>query len=99
MNTDIDMPRHVARQKESGMSVWAYCQQHDIGYHSMQYWIKKLRKLDSKKVTPPKEMFIELAPSEKETFSNLGCSLSDSPPVTPQVELTFPSGLILKIYG
>ena len=99
MNKDIEMTQHVARQKESGMSVWAYCQQHDIGYHSMQYWIKKLRKLNCKKVTLPKEMFIELAPSEKETFSNPGRSLRDNPPVAPQVELTFPSGLTMKIYG
>lgn len=99
MNNDIDMPRHVARQKESGMSVWVYCQQHGIGYHRMQYWIKKLRKLDCKKVTPSKEMFIELAPFEKETLSNLGRGLGDTSPGTPQVELAFPSGLILKIYG
>ena len=99
MNKDIEITQHVAHQKESGMSVWAYCQQHGVGYHRMQYWIKKLRKLDCQKVSPSKEMFIELAPSEKETFSNRGRSINDTPPVTPQVELTFPSGLILKIYG
>ena len=100
MNLDLEMPRHVARQKESGMSLWVYCKQHGISYHSMQYWKKKLRKLDCKKLTPGKDMFIELAPpSQKETFSNRGQGLGDPPPVIPQVELTFPNGMILKIYG
>jgi len=99
MNNDIEITQHVARQKESGMSVQSYCQQHGIGYHRMQYWIKKIRRLGASSVAPAKEMFIELSPFEKETLSNLGRGLGDTPPVTPQVELTFPSGLILKIYG
>jgi len=99
MNIDIDMSQHVARQKESGLSVWVYCQQNGIGYHRMQYWIKKIRRLGSSAVAPSKEMFIELAPSQKETFSSRGRGLGDPPPVIPQVELTFPSGLILKVYG
>jgi hypothetical protein len=99
MNKDIEMPQHVVRQKESGMSVWTYCQHNGIGYHSMQYWIKKLRRLDCKSVTPAKDLFIELAPSQKETFSIQGSSLGNPRPLTTQVELTFPNGLILKIFG
>lgn len=81
------------------MSVWSYCRQNSIGYHRMQYWIKKLRRLDPRAATPAKEMFVELSPSPKAAFSSQISGFGGPPPGNPRVELTFPGGLILKIYG
>jgi hypothetical protein len=98
MSKDIEMPEHVCRQKESGLTIWAYCQQNGVAYHSMQYWIKKMRKQKPLPVGRKKDLFIELTPSStKEDFNKE--ALGVSPPSHPQIELSFPSGLVVKIYG
>jgi len=98
MRKDIEMPEHVCRQKESGLTIWAYCQQNGVAYHSMQYWIKKMRKQKSPPVVRKKDLFIELAPSSPKESFHKG-AFGESPPAHPQIELSFPSGLVVKIYG
>jgi len=99
MSKDIEMAEHVARLHESKLTVPAYCRQNGITYHSMQYWIKKVRRQDSGTDRQKKGMFIELSSSKKEDFSSRACGFADPPPAPAQVELAFPGGLILKIYG
>jgi len=99
MSKDIEMAEHVARLNESGLTVWVYCLQNGIAYHSMQYWIKKVRRQNSVPLRQKKGMFIELSSSKKEDFRSRVCGFADQPPAPAQVELAFPGGLILKIYG
>lgn len=42
---------HLKKQKESGMSRAAYCRQHNLSYHAMTYWHKKLARQSSSAVT------------------------------------------------
>jgi len=96
MKKKIKMRHHVARHKESGMSIRDYSHQNGIGYYSMRYWIKKLGNPNCGTIAPSEDLFIELAPFQKEIVSSQMQQLDAS--VTPHVELTFPGGLILKIY-
>jgi len=92
------MFEHVLRHKESGLSISAYSQENGISYHSMHYWIKKYRRITATESFTDKEVFVELSthPSSKSGNSNKSGSNPVAPPA--QVELTFPSGLVLKIY-
>jgi len=98
MKKNIKMRHHVARHKERGMSIRDYSHQNGIGYYSMRYWIKKLGNLNCGAVAPCLDLFIELAPFQKEIVSSQMQQLDASASVIPHVELTFPGGLILKIY-
>lgn len=99
MNKELEMPVHVSRYRESGLPISAYCQQNGLTYHSMQYWIKKLRKTTTIAPAPKKETFVELSSSRKEYFSSNPSPFPDQTALGPQVELTFASGLVVKIYG
>jgi len=36
--------RHVKAQSQSGLSRVEYCRQHDLSYHALTYWQRKLEK-------------------------------------------------------
>jgi hypothetical protein len=99
MDKEITMPDHVMRHRESGLAVSAYCLQNGITYHSMQYWIKKLRGTTPSPLAPKKEMFVELSSLSKDDFTRSPKHFPDHAAPHPQVELTFASGLVVKIYG
>jgi hypothetical protein len=99
MNKELEMPEHVFRYRESGLNISAYCQQNGLAYHSMQYWIKKLRKVTNNTVAGNKDMFVELRASKKEDIICNPSPFPDQTALGPQVELTFASGLVVKIYG
>ena len=79
MNKENEMAQHVARLHESKLTVPAYCRQNGITYHSMQYWIKKVRRQNSSPLGQKKGMFIELSSSKKEDFSSRACGFADPP--------------------
>jgi hypothetical protein len=99
MTKENTMPDHVMRLRESGLTISAYCQQNGLAYHSMQYWIKKLLKTNTLPLAPKKEMFVELSTSSKDDFTRTPKHFPDHAAPHPQVELTFASGLVVKIYG
>ncbi len=42
---------HVNAQEKSGLNRTEYCRQHELSYHAMTYWHKKLYQRSSKKST------------------------------------------------
>ncbi|TVQ20499.1 MAG: hypothetical protein EA361_00100 [Bacteroidetes bacterium] len=99
MSKDIKMPEHVARIKESGLSVPEYCRQHGIPYQRMQYWIRKLRKVTANTIATNEDMFVELSCSQNEKFRCNTGHFTNQTNLRKQAELAFPGGLVLKIYG
>jgi hypothetical protein len=81
--------------KESGLPVERYAQKKGFTKSKLEYWIRKLEVPKNQEVPYP--AFIELGsisahtrPLESETVQTAG---------KLQIELTFPSGLCLKIFG
>ena len=100
MSKEEEMSVHVSKWKESGLTIGAYCLKEGLAYNSLRYWIKKIHpKAGSRPVVAKKDMFIELGRSSKEGFKGNTSSFYNHSVSQPQVELTFPSGLSLKIYG
>ncbi len=100
MSREEEMSVHVSRWKESGLSIGGYCLKEGLTYNSLRYWIKKINaKAGSDPVIAKKDMFIELGSSSKEDFKGNASTFYNQSVSQPQVELTFPSGLCLKIYG
>lgn len=100
MSKEEEMSVHVSKWKESGLTIAAYCLKAGLSYHSFCYWNKKINaKADSRPVIAKKDMFIELGSSSKEGFKGNTSTFYNHGVSQPQVELTFPSGLSLKIYG
>lgn len=91
-----EMKSYVAGWRSSGVSIREYSGLVGIPKGRLEYWVRKLRTSDTTVVKHPE--FIEISSSGEILKSN-----EDEPrKVTsraPQVELTFPSGLCLKIYG
>jgi len=81
--------------KESGLVIKDFAQKKKITKTKLQYWIRKL--------TPEKDQnrqlpaFFEISPSQLHTETTTKESLPENGKL--QIELTFPSGLCLKIFG
>lgn len=92
------MLEHVTRQRESGMTIANYAAHVGITAHKLRYWINKSKPQDSQNAKEPEMKFIDLG-----TF-RLACNDTDSadasgqPIRQPQMTLTFPNGMCLKIY-
>jgi len=88
------MSAHVEEWRRSGMSIREYSDSIGVSKGKFEYWVKKARVTNKVKNKFPG--FIEISRSEKS--SNCGqAQITTSP--HPQIVLTFPSGLCLKIYG
>jgi hypothetical protein len=95
------MLAHVEGWQQSGMSLNAYSRSIGIPQHTLRYWSGKLKspaeaKEGYNKVTYPSPGFVEInAP-----VNNKGM-VQGQLPLLPklQIELNFPNGLCLKIYG
>ena len=85
----------VDQWKQSSVSTEAFAQSHGISKSTFEYWVRKVREMD--KLPNDYPAFIEMdrfVPIQTpEANINPGISIN------PQVVLTFPSGLCLKIYG
>lgn len=88
------MLEHVARQRESGIAVAKYAKQFGISRPKLHYWIQKFNAPQARKDTSLK--FIDL---NSFGLQNSSESIGASEPVrTPQITLTLPNGICLKIY-
>ena len=92
------MLEHVTHQRESGMTIANYAAQVGITAHKLRYWINKSKLHDSQYTKEQEMKFIDLGTLE------LACNNTDNPdapgqPIRqPQMTLTFPNGMCLKIY-
>lgn len=88
------MLAQVQEWRLSGKSIREYSEFIGVSKGKFEYWVKKARSTNNVKNKFPG--FIEISKSEK----NVNCGQTQlSPLAHPQIELTFPSGLCLKIYG
>lgn len=91
LSKETQMVSVVELWKQSGMTKKDFALEHGISYDSFKYWIRKLypdqpiRKAD---INIQDISFIEL---NQEEFKQDHCR-------TPQIELTLPNGIQLKIY-
>jgi hypothetical protein len=87
------MLAHVEKWRHCGKTIREYSESIGVSKGKFEYWVKKVRVANSAKNKFPG--FIEISRSDK----NLNCGQAQIPPLPdPQILLTFPSGLILKIY-
>ncbi|HYX05390.1 MAG TPA: hypothetical protein VE912_01530 [Bacteroidales bacterium] len=85
-----EMFEHVARQRESGMTVVNYAKHTGITTSKLQYWI---RKLNAKEAGKNSLKFIDLSSFDTADHH----SRAPEPQSNPQITLTFPNGMCLKI--
>jgi len=88
-----EMLEHVARQRESGMSIANYAKQTGITTTKLQYWIRKFMAQEAGKDTSLK--FIDLSSFDIANHHSRAPQLQTC---NPQITLTFPNGMCLKIY-
>jgi hypothetical protein len=74
---------------ESSMGKLDFCQQHNVGYHSLNYWIKKYNRETQHGKVPAPGGFIPLTIKE---------SLTRETGTRPEIELDLPHGIRLRIY-
>jgi hypothetical protein len=87
------MLAHVEKWQRSGMSIREYFQSIGVPKGRFEYWTKKARATNNPQNKYPE--FIELSTSDK----SIHCGQAQMPSSQwPQIVLTFPSGLCLKIY-
>jgi acetyl-CoA acetyltransferase len=89
------MFEHAARQRESGMTVANYAQQYGITRTKLQYWIRK--SITHEAANDSSLRFINLGSFGKAKNPAQGKDVAE-PVRTPQITLTFPNGMCLKIY-
>lgn len=89
-----EMKSYVAGWRSSGVSIREYSGLVGIPKGRLEYWVRKLRTADTTSDTQPE--FIEISRCGEIFKSNEPRKVTSR---IPQVELTFPSGLCLKIYG
>jgi len=85
------MFEHISRQRESGMTVSNYAKQSGIARTKLQYWIRKFNTQEAGKDTSLR--FIDL-----HSFGLTTEPSKDKEIAAPQIILTFPNGMCLKIY-
>ena len=91
-----EMIARVDEWRQSSMSVENFAQASGISKSTLKYWVRKLR--DKAKPTDAFPEFIEMRQSVPAKPFPEANSKSDIL-AKPQIVLTFPSGLCLKIYG
>ena len=91
-----EMIARVDEWQRSSMSAGAFAQSMGISKSTFEYWVRKIR--ETARTSDDATAFIEMRPSvlpntlvEAKAQSKISAS--------PQIVLTFPSGLYLKIYG
>jgi len=85
----------VDQWKQSSVSAEGFAQTHGISRSTFKYWVRKVREMDKPSDDYP--AFIEM-----ERFVPIQIPDTNVKPgitANPQMVLTFPGGLCLKIYG
>jgi transposase-like protein len=86
----------VEEWRQSGMTKGSFAQSRGIFQGTLEYWIRKVRETGKSHQDDTPE-FIELCSAPKTEKVDTPLQLESL--VNPQIVLTFPSGLCLKIYG
>ncbi len=95
--TTKTMTAHVKEWKESGMTISEYAQVIGVTKSKFGYWVRKM-KVSKTSAKTRSTKFIELnSLAEDKVLVSGESKLAITP--KPQIELTFPSGLCLKIYS
>ena len=86
--------RALVAQRHSGLTQAEFCRRNDLALSTFQYWRRRLRETEDtteSKASPPASDFVELAvqPTALQAVADSSTS--------PSFELTFPSGLQLKV--
>ncbi len=89
MKSKQEMYPLVKRWFESSMVKPDFCKKHDIGYHSLNYWIKKYHKEKQPVKSLSSVEFVPLTIKE---------SLTRETGISPEIELDLPHGIRLRIY-
>jgi len=91
-----EMIARVDEWQRSSMSAGAFARKFGFSKSTLVYWIRKVR--DTAKSADDCHRFIEMRPS---VLSNplVEAKAQSEILANPQMVLTFPSGLCLKIYG
>ncbi len=105
------MLEHVALQQRSGKTIASYAKQIGVSRYKMQYWVSKYKaRQKTQKIESDSSLkFIDLAsfgikdqsvgsnsPAESSATTTEVPSMQDER--LPQMTLTFPNGMSLKIY-
>lgn len=93
-NSEI-MVAHVKDWMDSGMSIRDFAQKIGVTKGKFSYWISKVRASSN---IPDHPEFMDLD-SVTDSMDPVNDSVQKAQPSNPQMVLTFPSGLVLKIYG
>ncbi len=92
MGKQSSMITLVKEWQQSGMTIGDFAKKTGVPKSTLGYWICKLK--DENKVSKGQlPQFIELDPLPENPVN------ANSDSKKPQIELTFPGGLCLKIYG
>ena len=87
----------VNEWKQSGMSIRVFAQKNGVSKSKFEYWVRKDKAGNTVHVQYPR--FVEVTPmAENRVLAKVDGIQMPTPP-NPQIVLTFPSGLCLKIYG
>ena len=90
-----EMFARVAEWKRSSMSIVAFAQSYGITERQLYYWLQKVREATLSSDDNPE--FIEIGQLVKPALREVEIQSVKLP--NPQIELIFPSGLCVKIYG
>ena len=92
----VEMIARVGEWQRSSMSARAFAQALGISKTTFDYWVRKVRKTSRTLDDTP--TFIEIRPS---VLPNPMVEAKSQPEISasPQIVLTFPSGLCVKIFG
>ena len=74
---------------KSSMQKQAFCKQHEVGMHCLNYWIHKYHKEEQSEIDPSSGSFVPLTIRE---------SLTRETGISPEIELDLPHGIRLRIY-
>lgn len=94
-DSQTTMLKIIKEWKESGITLSDFAKKKGITRTKLQYWLKKLNPENYQSINFP--AFLEIGP-EIRNIKPLTENTSQVPGKL-QIELTFPSGLCLKIFG
>lgn len=89
--------RAMVAQRHSGLTQAAFCRRNDLALSTFQYWRRRLREAEDateSRASPSASDFVELT-MQPTALQAVAASSTTS----PRFELTFPSGLQLKVPG
>lgn len=91
LSKETQMVSAVELWKQSGMTKKDFAMEHGISYDSFKYWVRKLYSEEPIRRTDINNQAFSFIELNQEEFKQEHCR-------TPQIELTLPNGILVKIY-